>query len=695
MSNDKDFKVKKGVKPTVYHEKLGTVVSGTLGYNLNGASYDSVSFSVGSQDTSPAGLFFKPDGLKMYVVGLTGQDINEYNLGTAWNISTASYVQNFSVAAQESQPVGVFFKPDGTKMYVLGLFGDDVNEYSLSTPWNISTASYVQVFSVASQDTAPMGIFFKPDGLKMYITGGTGQDVNEYSLSTAWNISTASYVQVFSVASQDTNPRAIFFKPDGTRMYVVGQTGDDINEYSLSTPWNISTASYVQIFSIASQETNPIGLFFKDDGTKMYVVGVDNDTVYQYSTTLNTRTLDLSTGSVFQLTPSSNIQLNLSNPADSGTVSGATLLLEGADPSSIGSIFSTSLYTGNGSTQTINNGIDLAGEGGLVWIKSRSAATDNFLFDTVRGTTKEINSNSAAAEATLANSLTAFNANGFSVGSATGINVNAATYASWTFLQAPRFFDVVSFTTDASGAATFNHNLSVTPGAVFIKRTGALEQWYVWHRGLTATSTQRYLGLNTTAAETNVGFNWISVSDATCAINGLFATSTNYVAYLFAHDPLGSSGSNGRIACGSYTGTGSTLDVSIGFEPQWVLIKNATGSGYSWYIYDTVRGIPTGGNDSYLLAESNGAEAVSGDLEVTSTGIRVTASFNTNYPGNTYIYMAIRSPSEATITYDPSVDFPGGTAPTSPAIGDTDVLVFTTRDGGTSYKASLAIDGAK
>ena len=327
MSNDKDFKVKNGVKPTVYHEKLGTVVSGPGGaYDLAVVSYDGVSFSVAAQETFPYGLFFKPDGTKMYVVGQTGDDINEYNLSTAWNISTASYVQNFSVAAQDTAPLGLFFKPDGTKMYVAGFAGADINEYNLSTAWNISTASYVQNFSVVAQETQPNDVFFKPDGTKMYVVGFVGDDINEYNLSTAWNISTATYVQNFSVASQDTQPVGIFFKPDGTKMYVVGGDSNDVNEYNLSTAWNISTASYVQNFTFSAQGVTTTSVQFKSDGTKMYALDVTNDAIYQYSI-IATKTLDLSTGSVFQLTPASNIQLNLSNPAASGTVSGATLLL--------------------------------------------------------------------------------------------------------------------------------------------------------------------------------------------------------------------------------------------------------------------------------------------------------------------------------------------------------------------------------
>ena len=239
-------------------------------------------FSVETEETAPNDLFFKDDGTKMYIVGQTGDAVYEYSLSSAWDVSTASYVQNFSVAAQELNPQGVFFKSDGTKMYITGQSGDDVNEYSLSSAWDISTASYVQNFSVAAQETNPGGVFFKPDGTKMYIVGSTGVDVNEYSLSSAWDVSTASYVQNFSVAAQETNPTGVFFKDDGTKMYIVGNNADAVNEYSLSSAWDISTASYVQNFSVAAQATLPRDLFFKDDGTKMYIVDSVGDAVFSY-----------------------------------------------------------------------------------------------------------------------------------------------------------------------------------------------------------------------------------------------------------------------------------------------------------------------------------------------------------------------------------------------------------------------------
>jgi len=286
-------------------------------WDVSSASYLQ-SFSVSAQETQPTGLFFKPDGTKMYVIGLTGYDVNEYDLSTAWDVSSASYQQNFSVAAQETQPSGIFFKPDGTKMYVIGYVGDDVNEYDLSTAWDVSSASYLQNFSVAAQETLPTDVSFKPDGTKMYVLGFAGADMNEYSLSTPWDISSASYVQNrfignspagfffkpdggafyavdfgydtveqwtlggFSVFAQESSPTGIFFKPDGTKMYVIGLVGDKVNEYDLSTAWDLSSASYLQNFSVAAQELNPTGVFFKPDGTKMYVIGLSGDDVNEY-----------------------------------------------------------------------------------------------------------------------------------------------------------------------------------------------------------------------------------------------------------------------------------------------------------------------------------------------------------------------------------------------------------------------------
>lgn len=234
------------------------------------------------RDGLARGIYIRSDGLKFYMAGDSTNSIFEYDMTTAWEIRTLSFVRSFNVGGFESIPQGLFFKPDGTKMYVTGSSGDDVNEFNLSTPWNISTAVFLQTRSVSLQDTAPTGVFFKPDGLEMFVSGDAGDDVNQYILSTAWDVSTASFIRT-SGNLGDFNLQDVHFKPDGTRMFIIGSSTDTVREFSLSTPWDVSTASFVQSFSVAREETVPTGLFFKPDGTIMYMRGTSSDQNWQYA----------------------------------------------------------------------------------------------------------------------------------------------------------------------------------------------------------------------------------------------------------------------------------------------------------------------------------------------------------------------------------------------------------------------------
>jgi hypothetical protein len=252
--------------------------------NVIGASYDSVSFSVAGEEITAHSVFFSPDGLKMYVSGTTGDDVNEYNLSTAWVVSSAVYSTVFSVSSQDTNPQGLYFRADGLKMYIVGATNDSVFQYTLSTPWSVATASYDSIsFSVATQETAPTGIFFKPNGLSMYIVGNVGDAVYQYTLSTAWDVSTATFLQSFSISSQEGTAADLAFTGDGSRMFVLGTTGDDVNVYNLTTPWDISTSAFVNVFSVSGQDTTPTGIYIKPDGTKMYIVGQTNDAVFQYT----------------------------------------------------------------------------------------------------------------------------------------------------------------------------------------------------------------------------------------------------------------------------------------------------------------------------------------------------------------------------------------------------------------------------
>ena len=269
-----------------YVQSDGSVSSpaASVPYNIAGSTYVQ-SFSVASQDTNPYNLTFNNDGTKMFVVGVTGDNVYEYALSTGFDVSTASYTQAFSVASQETNPYGLVFNADGTKMFICGVTARNVNEYALSTGFNVSTASFTRLFSVSSQDTAPTGLAFNAAGTKMFVLGSTGNDVNEYALSTGFNVSTASYTQNFSVSAQETSPTGMVFNPTGTQMFVIGPGADTVFLYTLSAGFDVSTASYSGTsFSVTAQEVTPRGIAFSAEGTKMYIVGSSGDDVNEYST---------------------------------------------------------------------------------------------------------------------------------------------------------------------------------------------------------------------------------------------------------------------------------------------------------------------------------------------------------------------------------------------------------------------------
>jgi len=261
----------------------------TLAFSiLSQASYDNVSFSVSSQDGYPWGLTFNTTGTKMYMVGNVNDSVFQYNLSTAFDLSTASYNNvNFSVSAQTSVAWDVKFNSSGSIMYVVEKTNKKVHQYNLSTNFEISTARYNNIaFSVASQADSPTCVIFNPNGRKMYILQNSPGTLYQYSLSTAYNVGDASYDNVsFSFTSQAPgNVFGVHFNSDGTRMYMVENTAASVYEYSLSTAYDISTATYNNVnFSVAAQNGYPTAIAFNADFTKMYILGDTGDRVYQYS----------------------------------------------------------------------------------------------------------------------------------------------------------------------------------------------------------------------------------------------------------------------------------------------------------------------------------------------------------------------------------------------------------------------------
>ena len=346
-------------------------------------------------------------------------------------------------------------------------------------------------------------------------------------------------------------------------------------------------------------------------------------------------------------------------------------------PTYIEDVFSTWLYTGNGSTQTITNGIDLSTKGGLVWLKRRNAADASNLLDTARGTNSVLSTeytNAAATAASWGISSFAFNTNGVSwSGSSANNNNSAGTYASWTFREQPKFFDVVTYTGNGTAGRTVAHNLGSVPGCIIVKNTSASgDYWNVYHRSIGAT---KVLSLNVTDAESTQTGPWNNTAPTSTVFSLGTSGETNrngntFVAYLFAHDAggFGLTGTDNVISCSSYTGNGTAgLAVTLGYEPQWVMIKcSSAAQADGWIMVDNMRGMDNTANQWLKANSANAESAESARIIPTATGFTLSSNAAVNTSSATYIYIAIRRgpmkvPTTGTSVFSPNAQTGAGT----------------------------------
>lgn len=306
-------------------------------------------------------------------------------------------------------------------------------------------------------------------------------------------------------------------------------------------------------------------------------------------------------------------------------------------------VFSTDLFTGTGSAQTVTNGIDLAGEGGLVWIKGRNAVSDHALIDTVRGGANSLASNNTAVERTDGAYGVTFNSDGFT---STGgnLNVSGRDQVAWTFRKAPRFFDVVTYTGDGLAGRTVGHALNAAPEMMIVKGRDNTGNWPVYHKDLDlGVSPEDYsILLNSTNAESLSLTTWNGAApdnfqftlgtDTAVNSNGI-----DYVAYLF--NTLA-----GVAKVGTYTGSGgaNTQVIDCGFTAgaRFVVLKRYNSASQSWQVFDTARGI-TVGNDARLLFNTSAAESVlNWGINPNGAGFEVTGN-GLNETGGEWIFYAI------------------------------------------------------
>ena len=388
------------------------------------------------------------------------------------------------------------------------------------------------------------------------------------------------------------------------------------------------------------------------------------------------------------------------------------------DPASINpskfieSVFSTYVYDGTGSSQTIANGIDLVNKEGLVWTKIRESnggAEDHFLVDTVSPSpsntnyfVKSLTSNSTAGFQEPYNSITAWNTTGYTINSHLSFGGNGYAYVSWTFREQPKFFDIVTYTGDGTTDREVSHNLGTTIGFMLVKRTDAASNWAcIAYNGtnygcLALNSSAAQLFSSATSNYTSTMFKPYEVFQQftdTPVNDRMNVDGASYVAYLFAHNNsdggFGSTGDQDMIKCGSYTGNGSATgpEIDLGFEPQWIMIKSTSGA-HPWFIIDVMRGFSAAPQANTLRANTNDVEDPAGSrVKPTPNGFQIITSSN-DYNQNThnFIYVAIRRGQMKAPTAGTDVL----------AMYDLDDLslntvVSSTAEGGTPFPADLAL----
>lgn len=267
---------------------------GKYPFDIARARYYGKSLVITAEEPVPSALYIKPDGTKLYTLGTNQDSVDQYTMATPWDVSTASYDGVTRVVGgatgTETAPSAMHFSPDGTRMYILGSAIDTIEQYSLSTPWVVSSA--VKVGQSGGQEASPFALYIKPDGTKAY-TIGTANTIYRYSFGTPWDVTTLAYDGVNGGSSGSLATQingfatgyGLAFKPDGTKVFVTDITTDSIHELALAAPWETSAATYtgtsVQTTSLVSTGQNPTGLNISPDGLNLYFIHISTDTIFQ------------------------------------------------------------------------------------------------------------------------------------------------------------------------------------------------------------------------------------------------------------------------------------------------------------------------------------------------------------------------------------------------------------------------------
>lgn len=619
---------------------MGTIAQATAGYDLANASYDSVSHSTGI-GASPTGVTFKSDGTKMFVSEYSA-GVYEYSLTTAFDVSTAGSV-DATLGFTSSQ--GVTFKPDGTFIYS-PISANQVRKYPLSTPWDLSTAGSSTTHSISTGSGDLLrGIQFNSDGSKFYTVSSPASGsstIREFPLSTSYDLTTAGSA---TTATINLDAMDLLFNPLGTSLFVtIGNNGGSyasyVLEYSLSTAFDISTlsSSPVGTYDTSSQETDPHGTAFNSNGSKMYIVGTISDTVHQYSTGSYVQNLDISTGNYFKYTPTSDTTFTFSNAPASGSVAGFALEITGANAAATYDIANASYDNDEVQVSTLHTS---AGQGGTIRGSFfKPDGTKYFLTESDQDEISEFSLSTPWDLSTLAYVQTASISGNYELG--------------------------IRFKPD--GTELYTMDFSQTKARQYSLSTA-------WDISTLGTPTEKAVNSGSTPM------------DLEFKPDGTKMYVVNYSSNKIEEWALSAAWD---ISTASYT-SASDLDIST----QFTYARTVTLSSDGTKLF--VSG--TDDNDIHMWTLSSAY-----DLSTASySNVSVTLSERSTYWGTMfkpdgskmfifdqlgYIrgYSIGSTETPATFTYPSSVKFANGAAPSSPEIGQKDILSLYTDDGGTTYQ---------
>jgi len=277
---------------SAYAYNAGSKKSSDAAFDMSYASYSGKSLDVNPPAATPEGLIFSPDGRKMFISDNTGSQIEEFSLSTAWDINTAVDAESpLNITDSGGNIEDIAFNADGTKLFVVDRSSNMILEYTLSSAYDISAETYAgngERLDMSSQLDNAEDLAFNTGGTRLFVLENEGDDqVIEYACSTGFDVSTCSHASSDLTLVDSTNTKldasdAFEFSSNGKTMFIADPGNDLIQQYTLSSAWDVSTASHVKTFDISAQEPNARGLAFGQDGNKLYVTGT-SDTVWQYN----------------------------------------------------------------------------------------------------------------------------------------------------------------------------------------------------------------------------------------------------------------------------------------------------------------------------------------------------------------------------------------------------------------------------